>query len=86
MTHTGSPKQVVFGPDLVEIKDISTGNIIEKGVADHASKAYSFSHIMPHSDLVQTQLPFKADKGIKTPLLPFSYTYLLSDILDSDST
>ena len=22
MTHTGSPKQVVFGPDLVEISDI----------------------------------------------------------------
>ena len=38
MTHTRSPKQVIFGLDSVEITDISTGNIIEKGVANHASK------------------------------------------------
>ena len=42
MTHTGPPNKVVFGPDLVEISDISTGNIIAKGVANHASKAYEF--------------------------------------------
>ena len=47
MTHIGSPKQVIFGPDSVEITDISTGNIIGKGVANHASKAYEFSHFMP---------------------------------------
>ena len=46
MTHTRSPKQVIFGPDSVEITDISTRNIIEKGVANHASKAYEFSHFM----------------------------------------
>ena len=28
MTHTRSPKQVIFGPDLVDIIDISIGNII----------------------------------------------------------
>ena len=39
MTHTGSPKQVIFGPDSVEITNISTRNIIVKGVANHASKA-----------------------------------------------
>ena len=39
MTHTGSPKRVVFGPELVEIKNISIGKIIVKGVANHASKA-----------------------------------------------
>ena len=44
MTHTGSPKRVIFGPDSVEIIDISTGNIIAKGAANHASKAYDFSH------------------------------------------
>ena len=42
MTHTGSPKWVVFGPDLVEITYILTGNIIAKGVGNHASKAYEF--------------------------------------------
>ena len=46
MTHTGSPKQVVFGPHSVEITKISTGELIEKGILDHASKAYIFSHFM----------------------------------------
>ena len=63
MTHTGSPKQVVFGPDSIEITYISTGKIIVKGVADHASKAYAFSHFMPYSDPVQPQLLLKGDKG-----------------------
>ena len=86
MTHTGSPKQVVFGPDSVEIIDISTQKIIEKGdIAYHASKSYAFSQFMPYSDPVQRQLPFEADKGIKTPLLPIAYTYLLSNISYSDS-
>ena len=56
MTHNGPPKRVVFGPDSVEISDISTGKIIAKGVANHASKAYEFSHFMPYLDPVQTQL------------------------------
>ena len=54
MTHIGSPKRVIFGPDSVEITDISTGNIIAKGVANHASKAYEFSHFMPFSELVHS--------------------------------
>ena len=40
MTHTGSLKRVVFGPNLVEISDISIGKLIVNGVANHASKAY----------------------------------------------
>ena len=40
ITHTGSPNQVIFGLDSVEITDISTGNIIAKGVSNHASKEY----------------------------------------------
>ena len=83
MTHIGSPKQVVFGPDSVEITDILTEKIIAKGVAIHASKAYAFSHFMPYSNPVQTQLPFEADKCIKTPLHKFANTYLLSNISDS---
>ena len=55
MTHIGSPKRVIFGPDSMEITDISTGNIIAKGVANHASKAYEFSHIMPPSEPVHSQ-------------------------------
>ena len=35
MTHTGSPKKVIFSPDDVEIIEISNGKVIEKGVVDH---------------------------------------------------
>ena len=49
MTHTGSPKGVIFGLDSMEITNISTGNIIVKGAANHASKAYEFSHFLPFS-------------------------------------
>ena len=45
MTHTGPPKRVIFGTHSVEIIYISTGNIIVKGTAKHASKAYEFSHL-----------------------------------------
>ena len=55
MTHTGSPKRVIFGPNSVEITYISTGNIIAKGAANHASKAYDFSHFMPFLELKQSQ-------------------------------
>ena len=39
----------------MEITYISTGNIIAKGVANHASKAYEFSHFTPPSELVHSQ-------------------------------
>ena len=61
MTHTGSPKRVIFGPNSIEITDISTGNIIAKGVANHASKAYEFSHFMPFSEPVHSQLPLERE-------------------------
>ena len=76
---------MVFGPYPVEITNISTKKIIAKGIADHASKEYAFSHFMPYSDVVQPHLPFKEDEGITTPLLPIGYTYLLSNVSDSDS-
>ena len=72
MTHTGPPKWVVFALDLVEISDISTGNIIAKGVANHASKAYEFSHFFPYSDQVQSQLLFEREGKTILPK-PFSY-------------
>ena len=72
MTHTGPPKQVVFGLDSVEITDISTGKTIVKGVVNHASKAYELSYFRPCSDLVQSQIPF--ERGGKTILsTPFTY-------------
>ena len=41
-THTGSPKHMVFGPNSVEITKISIGELVAKGIVDHASKAYIF--------------------------------------------
>ena len=49
MTHIGSPKRFIFNPDPVEISEISIRNIIEKGDANHAFKAYKLSHFLPNS-------------------------------------
>ena len=50
MTHIGSPKKVIFSPDEVEITKISSGKVIAKGVANHTSKVYMFSDILPYSN------------------------------------
>ena len=50
MTHTGSPKKVVFSPNDFEISDILNGRVITKGVEDHSSKVYKFSHFLPFSN------------------------------------
>ena len=50
MTHTGYPKKVIFSPNDVEITEISNGKFIAKGVADHTSKVYMFSHFIPYSN------------------------------------
>ena len=44
MTHTRSPKRVTFDSVSVEIKETTIVNIIAKGIANHATKAYEFSH------------------------------------------
>ena len=85
MTHTGSPKQVLFGPDLVEITNISTGAIVVKWIVDHASKSYYFSHLIPFSVLASSQLPFEADEGINIPSLPIAVSVSNTDISDSNS-
>ena len=64
MTHIISPKRVIFGPDSVEITNISTGNIIAKGVANHSSKAYNFSHFIPFSEPVHSQKPLAREGKI----------------------
>ena len=50
MTHTGSPKKLVFSPNEVEISDIVNGRVISKGFVDHSSKLYRLSHFMPFSN------------------------------------
>ena len=84
MTHTGPPKRVVFGPNLEEISDISIGNIIAKGVAIYASKAYGLSHFFPYLDPIHSQLPFKrGDKAILST--PFTYDNVSITVSDSES-
>ena len=46
MTHTGSPKRVTFDSESIEIIEKSIGKIIVKGIANHATKAYEFSHFL----------------------------------------
>ena len=72
MTHIGSPKRVVFDIGSMEISYISTGKLIVKGVANHSSKAYEFSHFMPDSYLMQSQLPFEREGKFILPK-PFAY-------------
>ena len=55
---------MIFGPDSVEITDISTRSIIAKGTANHASKAYEFSHFMPPSEPVHSQQPLAREGKI----------------------
>ena len=46
MTHTGSPRRVTFDSEIVEITEKYTGKLIEKGIANHSTKAYEFSHFL----------------------------------------
>ena len=50
MSHTGSPKKVILSLDDVEITEILNGKFIAKGVVDHTSKVYMFSHFLPYSN------------------------------------
>ena len=43
---------------------MSTGNIIVKGVANHSSKSYDFSHFMPFSEPVHSQQPLAREGKI----------------------
>ena len=83
MTHTSLPKQLVFSPESVEISDISTGNIIAKGVAIYASKAYEFSDFLPYSNPAQSQQPFERE-GKNSLSSPFADNDILSKILVSE--
>ena len=56
----------------MEISYISTEKLIEKGVANHASKAYEFSRFLRYSDSVPSQLPFEREGKLFLPK-PFAY-------------
>ena len=58
----------------MEIINISTGSIIAKGAANHASKAYDFSHFMPFSEPVHSQR-----KGKKIPYPSFAVSTSIVD-------
>ena len=49
MTHTGSPKKVIFSPNEFEITEILNGKVLAKGVVDHTLKVYKYSHFLPYS-------------------------------------
>ena len=84
MTHTGSPNQVVFDSDPVEISYISTGKLIAKGVANHVSKAYEFSHFLPYSDPMPSQLPFEREGKFILPR-PVTYDNVSINVSHSES-
>ena len=46
MTHMGVPKRVSFILDDVEITELASGKLVAKGLANHHSKAYEFSHFV----------------------------------------
>ena len=46
--------------------------MIVKGVGNHASKAYEFSHFLPYLDPVQYQLPFEREGKL---ILHKTFTY-----------
>ena len=82
MNHTGSPKKVILSPNEVEIIDILNGKVIEKGVIDHTSKVYKFSHFLPYSN--PSTLLTHANEAIKIwheifVHLNYNYIYNLSD-------
>ena len=49
MIPTCSPKRVTFDSDSIEITEKATGQIIVKGIANHSTKSYEFSHFFPVS-------------------------------------
>ena len=69
----------------MEITKISTRELVAKGIVDHASKAYIFSHFMPYTVPTSPQLSFEADEGINIPSLPIAVPISNPEISNSDS-
>ena len=63
----------------MEILYITTGKIVVKGVANHASNSYEFSHFLPYSAPTQCQKPFERE-GKNSLSYPFADNDMLSKI------
>ena len=55
-----------------------------KGVANHASKAYEFSHFLSYSNPVPSQLPFEREGKFILPK-PFAYDNVSISVSDLES-
>ena len=49
MKHIGEEKRVKFTPNVVEISEVSIGQVAVVGFADNDSRMYKFSHFLPYS-------------------------------------
>ena len=49
ITYIGSPNIITFDSDTIEITEKATGQLIAKGIANHSTKSYEFSHFLPVS-------------------------------------
>ena len=82
MTHTRSQKKVIFSPNDVEITEILNGKVIAKGVVDHTSKVYTFSHFLPYSNPSSLLIHANEESKIWHEIfdhLNYKYIYDLSD-------
>ena len=49
INHIGESKRVTFTPELVEIAEISSNQVVAIGYADHQERMYKFSNFLPSS-------------------------------------
>ena len=49
MTDIGTTKRVTFTQNDVDISEFSIGQVVAVGFADHDSRMYKFSHLLPYS-------------------------------------
>ena len=49
MKHIGEEKRVKFTPNVVEISEVSIGQVVAVGFDGHDSRMYKFSHFLPYS-------------------------------------
>ena len=73
MTHIGSPNKVIFFPYEVEIIEISRGKVIAKGIANHTSKVYMFSHFLTYSNHSALLIHANEARNIWPPKLQVSF-------------
>ena len=50
MTHTREEKRVTCTPDLLEIAEISSNQVVAVGYADHQERMHKFLNFLPSSN------------------------------------